>query len=103
MGIMVTGSQFHIGASPGPSDSHPTLGLTLMWRLWSPPEYHQNRVTLVPLWDSPGAGALVLNWASTGPGESTPHLGLGWTLLLFSHLESMGQGYSVPHLGLTWT
>ena len=59
-------SQFHIGASPGPSDSRP-LGphrdvVTLVT-----PGYHQNRVTLVPLWDSPGAG------------DTGPQLGLNRT------------------------
>ena len=39
------------------------LGLSLTWTLWSPSGYHQNRVTLFPLWDSPSAGTLVLIWA----------------------------------------
>ena len=43
-------SQFHIGDSPGPSDSRPPLGLNLM-------------VTLVPTWISPE------------PGDSGPPLG----------------------------
>ena len=80
MGIIHLVSQFHIGASTGPSDfvqlwaspgrgdSGPHLDITRTGLLWSPSGIHLE------------LGTLVLNWTSTGPGESTPHLGLVWTL-----------------------
>ena len=68
-------TQFHIGASPGPSDSRPPLGLTLTWLLWSPRGYHLDRVTLVPLWASPGAG------------DSGAQLGLNRTWSIYSSLR----------------
>ena len=79
----------------------------------SPSGYHQNRVTLFPLWDSPGAGTLVLNWAqldlvnlvpiwaSPSPRDFVPHL---YLIAVDSFLASPRSGDSGPHLWtiMTW-
>ena len=54
-------------ASLGPGYSIPHLGLTLTRDLWSHSGPQIKLVTLVPLWDSPGAG------------DSGPNLGLNRT------------------------
>ena len=79
-----------------PFVSGPHQGLTCTWRILLPPLPHRDLVTLFPpgingTWlhmdlvtgrilllpgPLPDPGTLVTTWASPGPGESGPHLGL---------------------------
>ena len=84
-------------------------------------------VTLVPIWISPESGdsvtplELTRTWdtipqlGTTGPGESTPHLGFDWTcdsfptwhqwdmVTLFPTWASPGHDNFAPHFGLNWS
>ena len=46
---------------------------------------------------------VVLFYASPGPSDSVPHLGLHGLVTLVLTQASLGPGYSIPHLGLTFT
>ena len=59
------------------------------------------------LWFQQGAHlilvTLVLFYASPGPSDSVPHLGLHGPSVSVLTQSSLGPGYSIPHLGLTLT
>ena len=109
-------SQFHIGASPGPSEyapSGPHLDLVTLFPTWTSSGHgstawplgwpHLDLVTLVPTWASSGhissawpAGwphldlvSVLATWASIIPGDKGPT----WA--------SLGPGESGPYLVLT--
>ena len=74
------------------------LGLSWIEWLWIP---HGAHLILV---------IVVLFYASTGPSDSVPHLGLHALVTLVLTQASLGDGpndphpgYSIPHLGLTLT
>ena len=67
------------------------LGLTLIEWLWFRQRAHLILVTVV------------LFFASPGPSDSVPHLGLHGPSTLVLTQASLGPGYSIPHLGLTLT
>ena len=46
---------------------------------------------------------VVLFYASPGPSDSVPHLGLHGLVTLVLNQASLRPGYSIPHLGLTLT
>ena len=59
------------------------------------------------LWFPKGAHLIlvivVLFYASPGPSDSVPHLGLHGPSVSVLTQASLGPGYSIPHLGLTLT
>ena len=67
------------------------LGLSWIEWLWFPQGAHLILVTVF------------LFYASTGPSDSVPHLGLHGLVTLVLNQASLGPGYSIPHLGLTLT
>ena len=69
------------------------MDLVLSWIewLWYPKGAHLILVTLV------------LFYASPGPSDSVPHLGLHGPSDTDPHPGIMGPGYSIPHLSLTLT
>ena len=67
------------------------LGLSWIEWLWFPQESHLILVTGV------------FFYASPGPSDSVPHLGLHGPSTLVLTQASLGPGYSIPHLGLTLT
>ena len=67
------------------------LGLSWIEWLWFP---QGARLILV---------IVVLFYASPGPSDSVPHLGLHGLVTLVLNQASLGPGYSIPHLGLTLT
>ena len=67
------------------------LGLSWIEWLWIPQGAHLILLTVVLLYASPG------------PSDSVPHLGLHGPSDSGPHQASLGPGYSIPHLGLTLT
>ena len=67
------------------------LGLSWIEWLWAPQGAHLILLTVV------------LFYASPGPSDSVPHLGLQALVTLVLTQASLGPGYSIPHLGLTLT
>ena len=67
------------------------LGLSWTEWLWFPQGVHLILVTVV------------LSYASPGPSDSVPHLGLHGPSDTDPHPGIMGPGYSIPHLSLTLT
>ena len=67
------------------------LGLSCIEWLWFPQESHLLLVTRV------------FFYASQGPSDSVPHLGLHGPSDSGPNPGIMGSGYSIPHLGLTLT
>ena len=65
-------------ASRVPGNSGPNLGLIWNWRLWSPPVYHLDQVTLVPPGLHLDLVTLVPTWTSPGPGDSLSNMDLNW-------------------------
>ena len=67
------------------------LGLSWIEWLWFPQEAHLILLTVV------------LFYASPGPSDSVPHLGLHGPRDSGPHPGILGPGYSIPHLGVTLT
>ena len=67
------------------------LGLSWIEWLWFPQGAHLILLTVV------------LFYASLGPSDSVPHLGLHGPSHSGPHPGIMGPGYSIPRLGLTLT
>ena len=77
-------------ASPGPCDC-------------GPPEPNLDLVALVLTSGSPDTADLVLFYASPGPSDSVPNLGLHGPSDSVLTQASLGPGYSNPNLGLNLT
>ena len=67
------------------------LGLSCIEWLWFPQGAHLILLTVV------------LFYASRGPSDSVPHLGLHGLVTLVLTQASLRPGYSIPRLGLTLT
>ena len=67
------------------------LGLSWIEWLWFPQGAHLILLTVI------------LVYATPGPGDSVPHLGLHGSSDSGLHPGIIGPGYSIPHLGLSLT
>ena len=64
-----------IWASPSPGDFVPHLELIAVDSFWASP----GTVTLIITGTHPDLVTLVLTWATSGPSDSGPPLGITWT------------------------
>ena len=78
------------------------MNLVLTWSSHGPGT-HLDRVALVPTRSSPDTADCGLLYASPGPSDSVPHLGLHALVTLVLTQASLGPGNYIPHLGLTFT
>ena len=78
------------------------MNLVLTWASHGP-ESQLDRVALIPTRGSGDTCDCGLFYASSGPSDSVPHLGLHGPSDYGPHPGSLGPGYSIPHLGLTLT
>ena len=74
------------------------LGLSGIEWLWFPQGAHLILVTVVLFYASPGPSDSVPNLGLHGPIDSGPHLGI-----IGDGPNDPHPGYSIPHLGLTLT
>ena len=78
------------------------MNLVLTWASHGPGT-QLDRVALFPTRGSPDTFDCGRIYASPGPSDSVPHLGLHGPSDSGPHQASLGPGYSIPQLGLTLT